>query len=160
MRLRGLTDEAGLFRRDERDKIEDALQAIGAKFPQVFPVVYTKSLGDNARLRQFGFWVLNRGIFEDVEAAKRNDGGIAIVIDPDSKSAGITYGYLLDSFFEESDSFECLSRAHSHWLEGRYCDGLLKALAHLQKLLAKRSRRSPRGAVVPRQVISTEGGGA
>ena len=144
VKLRSLTDAAGLFRRNERGKIEDALERFATKFPQMFVAVYTESLGETGNLRQFGFWLLNRGMFEDVEVKKPNEGGILIVIDPDSKAAGISFGYLLDPFFEESDSFECLSRAHSHWLEGRYCDGLLKALKHLEKLLRKRSRQARR----------------
>lgn len=144
VKLRSLTDAAGLFRRKERDRIEDALEAFGTSFPQMFVAVYTGSLGETGNLRQFGFWLLNRGIFEDVDVSKPNEGGILIVIDPDSKSAGVTFGYLLDPFFEERDSFECLSRAHSHWLEGRYCDGLLKALRHLGKLLRKRCRQAKR----------------
>ena len=144
VKLRSLTDAAGLFRRKERDRIEDALEAFGTSFPQMFVAVYTGSLGETGNLRQFGFWLLNRGIFEDVDVSKPNEGGILIVIDPDSKSAGVTFGYLLDPFFEERDSFECLSRAHSHWLEGRYSDGLLKALGHLGKLLRKRCRQAKR----------------
>ncbi len=141
VKLRSLTDAAGLFRRKERDRIEDAMEAFGTSFPQMFIAVYTGSLGETGNLRQFGFWLLNRGVFEDVDVTKPNEGGVLIVIDPDSKAAGISFGYLLDPFFEERDTFECLSRAHSHWLEGRYCDGLLKVLNHVRTLLRKRSRQ-------------------
>lgn len=144
VKLRSLTDAAGLFRRSERDRIEDALESFGTSFPQMFVAVYSGSLGETGNLRQFGFWLLNRGIFEDVDVSKPNEGGVLIVIDPDSKAAGISFGYLLDPFFEERDSFECLSRAHSYWLEGRYCDGLLKVLNHLGKLLRKRCRQAKR----------------
>ena len=144
VKLRSLTDTAGLFRRRERDRIEDALEAFGTAFPQMFLAVYTGSLGETGNLRQFGFWLLNRGVFEDVDVTKPNEGGILIVIDPDSKAAGISFGYLLDPFFEERDTFECLTRAHSHWLEGRYCDGLLKAVNHVGILLRKRSRQARR----------------
>ena len=144
VKLRSLTDAAGLFRRNERDRIEDALEEFGNAFPQLFVAVYTGSLGETGNLRQFGFWLLNRGLFEDVDVSKPNEGGILFVIDPDTKSAGVSFGYLLDPFFEERDSFECLSRAHSHWLEGRYCDGLMKALVHLGRLLKKRTRQVKR----------------
>jgi hypothetical protein len=56
----------------------------------------------------------------------------------------MTFGYLLDPFIEEQDTFDCLSRAHSYWLEGRYAEGLLKCLVQLRKLLSKRSRRARR----------------
>lgn len=141
VKLRSLTDAAGLFRRDERDRIEDEMAHFGTLFPQMFVAVYTGSLGEMGNLRQFGFWLLNRGVFEDVGVEKPNESGILIVIDPDSKAAGMTFGYLLDPFFEEQDSFECLSRAHAHWLERRYTEGLLRSLRYLRKLLAKRCRQ-------------------
>ena len=144
VRLRSLTDAAGVFRRNERDRLEDTLERIGVEFPQVFVAVYTGSLGEVSNLRQFGFWLLNRGLFEDVPAEKQNEAGILIVIDPDSKAAGMTFGYLLDPFLEEQDSFDCLSRAHAYWLEGRYAEGLLKCLGQLGKLLRKRSKQARR----------------
>jgi hypothetical protein len=56
----------------------------------------------------------------------------------------MTFGYLLDPFLEEQDSFDCLSRAHAYWLEGRYTEGLVKCLSQLRKLLKKRSRQARR----------------
>ncbi|MFD2256489.1 hypothetical protein ACFSSA_07370 [Luteolibacter algae] len=141
VKLRSLTDAAGIFRRQDRDKLEDFMERFGEAFPQMFVAVYTGSLGETGNLRQFGFWLLNRGVFEDVPVEKPNEAGVLIVIDPDTKTAGMTFGYLLDAFFEEKDTFDCLTRAHSHWLEGRYADGLLRSLKHLDKLLRKRCRQ-------------------
>jgi hypothetical protein len=140
VKLRSLTDAAGIFRRSERDSIEDLIESIGIAFPQIFVAVYTGSLGETGNLRQFGFWLLNRGVFEDVPVEKPNEAGILIVIDPDSKSAGMSFGYLLDPFFDERDTFDCLSRAHSYWLQGRYAEGTLRCLRQLAKLLRKRCR--------------------
>lgn len=144
VKLRSLTDAAGIFRRNERDRLEDEMERIGIAFPQVFVAVYTGRVGEMANLRQFGFWLLNRGLFEDMPVEKPNEAGILIVIDPDSKAAGMTFGYLLDPFLEEQDTFDCLSRAHAYWLEGRYMDGVLKCLNQLRKLLRKRSRQARR----------------
>ncbi len=146
VRIRSLTDTAGLFRRDEREKVEAAMEAVSLRFPQLFVAIYTGSLGEISNIRQFGFWLLNHAAFEDVPVEKPNEAGILITIDPESKAAGMVYGYLLDPFLEEVDTFECLSRAHAHWLEGRYADGLLRTLAHLEVVLAKRcgqARRHP-----------------
>jgi hypothetical protein len=139
--LRSLTDAAGLLRRGGKRKVEVAMEEIGRRFPQIFVAVYTGSLGEVANIRQFGFWMLNRAAFEDVPVGKPNEAGILFTIDPESKAAGITFGYLLDPYLDESDTFECLSRAHSHWLDGRYADGLVKAIRFLGTILAKRSRQ-------------------
>lgn len=144
VRLRSLTDGAGLLRRGERGKVEAAMESIGRRFPQVFVAVYTGSLGEVSNIRQFGFWLLNRAAFEDVPVGKPNESGILLTIDPESKAAGIAFGYLLDPFLEESDTFDCLSRAHAHWLEGRYADGIVKALRQLDSILAKRCRQAKR----------------
>ncbi|NJM38906.1 MAG: hypothetical protein HC845_14145 [Akkermansiaceae bacterium] len=144
VRIRCLTDTAGLFRRNERQRVESAMEKINQHFPQLFVAIYTGSLGEVANIRQFGFWLLNRAAFEDVPVEKPNEAGILITLDPDSKAAGIVFGYLLDPFLEELDTFECLSRAHAHWLEGRYTDGILRVLAHLDIVLQKRSRQARR----------------
>ncbi len=144
VRLRRLTDSAGIIRRDERAMVEDAMERISLRFPQIFVAVYTGSLGEISNIRQFGFWLLNRSAFEDVPVEKPNEAGILLTIDPESKAAGIVFGYLLDAFVEESDTFECLSRAHAFWLEGRYAEGIVKALAQLEGILAKRSRQARR----------------
>jgi hypothetical protein len=85
VKLRSLTDTAGIFRRNECNRLEDEIERIGIVFPQVFVAVYTGSVGEIANLRQFGFWLLNRGLFEDIPMEKLNAAGVLIVIDPDSK---------------------------------------------------------------------------
>lgn len=142
--LRRLTDTAGLLRKGERAKVEAALARFDEKFPQLFVAVYTGVLGEVSNLRQFGFWLLNRAAFEDVPADKPNEAGILLTIDPESKGAGMVFGYLLDPFLEEGDTFDCLSRAHAHWLEGRYADGIVKLIGHLESVLKKRSRQARR----------------
>ena len=135
VRLRCLTDSAGILRRGERERVESAMERISQRFPQIFVAIYTGSLGEVSNLRQFGFWLLNRSAFEDLPPDKPNEAGILISIDPESKAAGMVFGYLLDPFLDESDTFDCLSRAHAYWLEGRYADGIVRALAHLENVL-------------------------
>lgn|GEM_PF-255292 len=144
VRMRSLTDSAGVLKRGDRRRVEQAMERIPQIFPQTFVAVYTGALGEFANLRQFGFWLLNRSAFEDVPIDKPNEAGILLTIDPESKAAGMAYGYLLDPFLTESDTFECLSRAHARWLEGKYADGIIKALAQLEIILRKRSRQARR----------------
>ena len=124
--------------------MEAALARIPRRLPQLFAAIYTGTLGDAATIRQFGFWLLNRATFENQAADQANASGILITLDPESKTAGMVFGYLLDPFLEESDTFDCLSRAHAYWLEGRYADGFVKALTHLEAVLCKRSRQARR----------------
>ncbi len=144
VRLRRLTDSAGVLKRGDRERVEVTMDRIARKFPQLFVAVYTGALGEVAMLRQFGFWLLNRSAFEDVPVDKPNEAGILLTIDPESKAAGMVFGYMLDAFLKESDTFECLSRGHARWLEGKYADGIIKALSHLEVILCKRCRQARR----------------
>jgi hypothetical protein len=144
VRLRTLTDAAGLMRRGEQRRVESAMQRFNRRFPQLFVAVHTGSYLGVANLRQFGFWFLNRAVFEDLPAARFNEACILIVIDADAKAAGVSFGYALDAFLEEDDTFQCLSRAHSYWLEGRHAEGLVKAIEQLTIILKKRSRQAQR----------------
>jgi uncharacterized membrane protein YgcG len=144
VRLRCLTDAAGILRRNERGRVEAAMARITRRFPQVFVAVYTGALGEVANIRQFGFWLLNRAAFEDLPPDKPNEAGILLTIDPESKAAGIVFGYLLDPFLDENDTFECLMRAHAYWLEQRYAEGVTRVLLHLESLLGRRSRQARR----------------
>lgn len=144
VRLRCLSDTAGVFPSADRERVEAAMERISRRFPQVFAAVYTGAPGEVANIRQFGFWLLNRGAFEDLPADKPNEAGVLLTIDPASKAAGFVFGYLLDPFLNEADTFECLCRAHSYWLEERYAEGVIKALLHLEGILRKRSRQARR----------------
>jgi hypothetical protein len=144
VRLRCLSDTAGIFPSVERERVEAAMERISRRFPQVFAAVYTGALGEFANIRQFGFWLLNRGAFENLPVDKPNEAGILLTIDPASKAAGFVFGYLLDPFLDEADTFECLTRAHAYWLEERYAEGVIKALLHLEGILCKRSRQARR----------------
>lgn len=73
-----------------------------------------------------------------------NEAGILLTIDPETKSAGMVFGYLVEPYLNEADTFECLTRAHGHWLEGRYADGIIRVLAHLETILIKRSGQARR----------------
>jgi len=132
------------MRRAELRRVENAIAGFNRRFPQLFFSVYTGVFSGVSNLRQFGFWLLNRGAFEDVPVDRPNASGILLAIDAEAKAAGITFGYLLDAFLDEEDTFVCLSRAHSYWLEGRYADGMVKAIEQLEILLKKRCRQARR----------------
>lgn len=144
MHILSLTDSAGILRRGDRGRVEAAMGKITCRFPQIFLAIYTGTLGEAADVRQFGFWLLNRSVLVDVASDKSKDAGIFLFLDPESKAAGMAFGYLLDPFLDEVDTFECLSRAHAHWLEGHYADGILRCLTHLDGVLQKRSRQAKR----------------
>jgi hypothetical protein len=142
--VRRLADMAGLLRRSERVKVEAALDEFGRLFPQLFFAIHTGSGHGCGNLRQFGFWLLNRAAFEDVLVDRPNEGGVLLVIDAEAKAASMTWGYLLDPFLTEEDTFLCLSRAHAYWLEGHFAEGMIRVISQLQLILRKRAAQARR----------------
>ena len=151
---RRLTDRAGILRRGDRAHVESAIHRFSRRLPQVFVAVHTGAMGELTTLRQFGFWLLNRATFQDAPDGLTNESGIVFIIDPESKTAGMAFGYLLDPYLEEADTFDCLARGHAYWLEQRYAEGLVKAIEQLQIILGKRSRQAHRNpALFQRKVL-------
>jgi hypothetical protein len=144
VRLECLSDHAGVLKRAERERAEILLERFRERFPQLFLAVHTGVLAELASLRQFGFWLLNRGAFEDLGVDRPNEGGILLVIDPEAKVAGLTFGYLLEPFIDEEDTFEVLSAAHPFLLQGQYLKALRVIEKRLSRLLCKRSRQARR----------------
>ena len=58
VRLRTLTDAAGVLRRKERVALRRRLHQFQKNFPQLFFGVYFGSFEETPSLRQFGFWLL------------------------------------------------------------------------------------------------------
>lgn len=140
-----LADRAGLMRRTERNRVQLAIDRFNHRFPQLFFCVYTAAFPEAMQLRTFGFWLLNRGKFSEV-ANRANAAGILLVMDVERKAAGLSYGYHLEPYFDESDSFECLSKAHPYWLEGKHDEGiimLLKTLTTILERTCRQAKRSP-----------------
>ncbi len=144
VRLRRLTDVAGLFRGHERRKIEVRLERFSRRFPQLFMAVYTGSGGGVVHLRQFGFWLLNHAVFEDLPEGATNASGVLLVLDPAAKAASMSFGYVLDPYLSQDDTFDCLARAHPWWLEGRHAEGVSRVIARLDAVLRRRSVQAQR----------------
>jgi len=144
VRMRRLSDSAGVLRLKERKKVEAWFKNFEASFPQLFFSVYYGALDDRSNIRQFGMWLLNRGAFEDVDLSRPNDGGVLLVIDVNSKAAFIANGYLLDIYLKEEDTFRILSKAHPHLLQGNYYKALKIVITKLSACLRKRSRQANR----------------
>lgn len=142
--MRRLGDAAGVLRLKERHKAEKWLDQFEVNFPQLFFSVYYGSLDERSNIRQFGMWLLNHAAYEDVDLDRPNDGGILLVVDVNSKAASISFGYLLDVYLKEDDTFRVLSKAHPHLLQGNHLKALHVIIKSLSAILRKRSRHAKR----------------
>lgn len=146
VRLRTLTDAAGVLRRRERIALRGRLHQFQQNFPQLFFGIYFGSFRETPSLRQFGFWLLNRGAFEDVEVSRPNAGGILLSVDVGGKSAGLTSGYAVAPFLSQEATFGALSSAHPYFLEGQWLKASESVLGRITRVLARQSRLSERDA--------------
>nr|MBR9809468.1 TPM domain-containing protein [bacterium] len=122
------------------------LQDFESKFPQLFISVYLGAFEDLSSIRQYGFWMLNRTHYVDVDPQRPNSTGILILVDVNAKSASITFGYALMPYLSEKTTFEALSAGHPFFLQGDYLKGLKAVIKKLEILLVKgwkRARKDP-----------------
>ena len=160
VRLGTLTDAAGVLRKKERVALLRMLRNFESTFPQLFFGIYFGTFRELPSLRQFGFWLLNRGAFEDVDVSRPNEAGILLSVDVGGKSAGITYGYSLQPFLDDEATFKAVSAAHPYFLQGQWMKASEVVIRKISKTLgrqARRVRRDPEAFQGPHE--KTEGTG-
>lgn len=135
--LQKFSDLAGVFRMKDREPMRKIMEGFEVRFPQLFVSIYLAAFEDPEILRQYGFWMLNRATFVDVDLERPNATGILIVVDVNGKNASVSYGYALMPYLNEDSTFSALSVGHPMFLQGDY-PGALKAVIHkLEAILIK-----------------------
>ena len=136
------------------------MEGFETKFPQLFVSICLSAFEDADILRQYGFWLLNRASFVDVDVGRPNATGILILVDVNAKSASITYGYALMPYLNEDSTFAALSAGHPLFLQGDYPGALKAVIQKLEAILIKgwrKVRKDPasvlaRGGQSPKRV--------
>jgi len=144
VRLGALTDAAGVLRKKERVALLRMLRNFETRFPQLFFGIYFGTFRELPSLRQFGFWLLNRGAFEDVDVSRPNEAGILLSVDVGGKAAGITYGYALQPFLGDEATFKAVSAAHPYFLQGQWMKASEVVIRKISKTLGRQARRARR----------------
>lgn len=159
VRVAAFSDAAGALRAKERKEVRLLMNEFERRFPQLFFSVYIGAFEEVSHLRQFGFWLLNRGAFVDVEVSRPNACGILLAIDVSGKAAGVTYGYALHPFLDEDDTFAALSVGHPFFLQGLYYKGIEAVMKKLERVLVRRAKRARKDPSRYQEEESTEGTG-
>jgi len=160
VRLAALTDAAGVLRAKERKYVRVYMNDFERRFPQLFFGVYLGAFEVVSHLRQFGFWLLNRGAFVDVEVSRPNEFGILLSVDVAGKAAGLSYGYALQPFLDEEDTFAALSAGHPFFLQGQYLKGIEMVMKKLEAILRRRSKKANKGSLdLEEEPVVEEGAG-
>lgn len=153
--LHKLTDAAGVLRMKEREPMRRVLEKFERKFPQLFIAIYLGAFEELESIRQLGFWMLNRAEYVDLDDGERpNENGILILVDVNSKTASITYGYALLPYLDEKMTFSALSAGHPSFLQGDFLDALTTVIHKVESFLLKGWRRVSRD---PASVLAESG---
>jgi len=140
--LQKFSDPAGVLRMKERKPMRKLMERFEKKFPQLFVSVYLGAFEEMTNIRQFGFWLLNRAAYSDVDVDRPNENGILILVDVTSKTAGITYGYSLLPYLNDENTFDALSAAHPYLIQGEFLQAVDQTVRKLEVSLKKGWRRA------------------
>lgn len=140
--LERLSDVAGVLRLKERQKLLRSLNEFQVEFPQLFFSIYYVALDDMTNIRQYGMWLLNHAIYRDANPSHPNDRGILLLVDMNTKVASLSFGYMLDPYLTEEETFDMLAKAHPYWLQGNHMKAVQIISKQLSRALRKKSKRS------------------
>ncbi|MFN0126620.1 MAG: TPM domain-containing protein [Verrucomicrobiales bacterium] len=133
--LERVNDSDGRLEADERSRLVAQLAAYESMFPQSFIVVHLGWFGSRTALRQFGFWLLNRGALVEGDAMRLNENGVVLMIDAEARLAGLTVGYQIEPWLPEAALEESLARGRTEFRDDRLGDGAVKVVTHLAAAL-------------------------
>lgn len=141
VRLERITDNQSLLSLKERRQLEVVLDGFERQFPQCFMAVYLGPLPDRLTTSDLGFWLINHGAFHTHQIAKRNDYGIALVIDSSREMASLVLGYALEPHFKEEEARQILMSIQKTMVRRQYghaVESVVEKMARALKQVGKR----------------------
>ncbi len=148
----GVLDEAG------RAAFTAARAALEKEFPQLFLAVFVGTLATLPTLRQFGFWLLNRGaiVGPQAETTRLNEYGLLVLADPEHCLLGVVTGYQIEPWLPEETISHVLEAARPAFPRqplgvalARLVTKLARPLRHAARAARTRPPRAPRAVTSP-----------
>lgn len=124
-----------------RLSVLDRLDRFEAMFPQLFFAVYIDALPGGTSLREFGFWLLNRGAVGSIDISRPNENGVLLVLDLNGSGASLTIGYGLEQALGNQAIGRYLSRAWTAWRVGDFRGGIVCCVDAVSLGLSKAGKR-------------------
>lgn len=155
VRLPRITDTSQRLSMRETRRLEYSLDEFERTFPQCFCAVYAGPLPESVNPATLGFWMLNHGAFEGTQLQKRNEYGIALVVDTLAMEAAISTGYALESCLPPTVLSAALAVARRDFRRSALAPALEKIMRHLFKHL-RRVGRPQKPSSEPMQQMMSE----
>lgn len=143
VRLERITDSSRRLSLRETRHLETCLDDFERTFPQCFFAIYLGPLPDSMTSGDLGFWMLNHGAFQNQRLCKRNEFGIALVVDTLGLCAALTVGYALEPFLPAASLERTLQNAAPKFRRGALADAIEVMVRHASGNLRRAARRAP-----------------
>jgi len=157
IRLERITDAAHCLRLEDYQRCEVQMDDFERLLPQSFFAVYLGMLPVGLKVAELGFWLLNQGAFNTPLVQKRNDFGIVLVLDPAVRELSLTFGYAIESYFDEATQRRLLERAAKQLKfqdYGAAIRGLIQdSLAVLQRHAKRHLRKPLHSGILPEIIV-------
>lgn len=135
-----LHDAAHCLRKPEKDALEDILDQMEMRFPQLLFCIYLGALSDQVRLNELGFWLLNHAEVRGADYARPNENAVMVIIDVNTKQAGISLGYYSEILLPEDEGYRCLQAARPFLVNAAYGQALAIMFRKIGRSLSQRAR--------------------
>lgn len=146
VRLERITDAAHCLRLADHQRCEVQMDDFERLLPQAFFAVYLGILPAGLKVAELGFWLLNQGAFNTPHMQKRNDFGVVMVLDPAVRELSLTFGYAIESYFDEATQHCLLKNAAKHLRFQDYGAAIRQLIQGCQDVLQRHAQRQPRKA--------------
>ena len=145
VKVERLTDHARCLALKDFQRLEHFLDEFERRFPQIHTMVFLGGLLSGVSAAEAGFWLLNQGVCTRPSGFMSNRWGLAVIIDPVERRAGLAMGYALEACLPTGFGSEMLQRAAVHLAHDehvRAVDALLACLDRKLRSLGSARRRT------------------
>lgn len=139
-----LHDAAHCLRKPEKDALEDIFDQLEMRFPQLLFCAYIGALNEQVRLHELGFWLLNHAEVRGADYARPNENAVLLILDVNTKNAGISLGYFSEILLPEDEGYRCLQAARPFLVNADYGQALAVLLRKIGRSLSRRARQLKR----------------
>ncbi|NNE92958.1 MAG: hypothetical protein HKN23_15040 [Verrucomicrobiales bacterium] len=143
-------DAAHCLRKRDRDELEDTLDSLQARFPQVLFCTYLDALNQPDQVTQLGFWLVNHATVKGAEFARPNENAFLVILDLNHKQIGFSLGYFAEFLLTEEDAYRVLQAARPYLVNGDHGRALCVLFKKLGRVLSKRARQLKKRRYEPR----------
>jgi len=114
VKVERLIDHARCLALKDFQRLEHCLDEFERRFPQIHAIVFLGGLLPGVSAAEAGFWLLNQGVCARPSGTMPNRWGLAFIIDPVERRAGLSMGYALEACLPAGFGSEMLQRAAVH----------------------------------------------